>query len=423
MSGGRAAAIGLAAVLAGIVGLVGWVLWSAGPGAGEQLVKYDDDKGESNRYVNLDDGEAQLSVGSPDGHEIVVQWRDADGRWGAPQTVWTDAKNIAIDNTVRYGGGTVAIEQIYTTDIHSDSDIDSFTVAIVCRDGACVSERLPGFGGDPQVASDGQSAYLAQSRRGAHLWTPADGIYLARWSGHPGFEYGVVSPSVPVLAPDGSLRVVSAEPSRRTCDFELFTSTPGTADLTRAGTTTEPLRGRRESDCGTYLDTYSNDWVTVHPMDPGARTFWFVRDDEEWTTTFDDPSGLEIIDVDRGCCDSSVIGFVHWNSVAFGSPDGRRIQVQTHRLGDETWSEPLLLDGAPAGRRCTWMDGTEVGDEGFAVLMTCDRGRSYAVAATPDLERWDSTYVSGVKKEPVADGDRLTVGGTTWTPEDGFQGS
>jgi hypothetical protein len=65
------------------------------------------------------------------------------------------------------------------------------------------------------------------------------------------------------------------------------------------------------------------------------------------------------------------------------------VQVQTRVLGDETWSQRQVLDGAPAGHRCTWMDGYEVGDTGFAVLMTCDRGASYA-------------------------------GDTTWTPGDGF---
>ena len=53
-----------------------------------------------------------------------------------------------------------------------------------------------------------------------------------------------VSPSRPVLAPDGSLRVVTSRPSRGSCTFELLTGTPGTADLTSAATATERLRGR-----------------------------------------------------------------------------------------------------------------------------------------------------------------------------------
>jgi hypothetical protein len=409
---------------------VGWAVWDADSEYQQELVKYDDHRGEPNRYVNLGDGEAQLSIGSPDRHRIVVQWRDPDGHgWTEPETVWTDDDNVAVDNTVRFGGGTVAILQTYTRDVHSDSDIDAFTVGIVCRNLGCEARRKPSFGGgEAQVTPDGSTVYLGQSEQGATLWTAADGIRLAPWSGHPGFDYHVVSPSRPVLAPDGSLRVVTSHRSRGSCTFELLTGAPGTADLTSAASTTERLRGRWASDCGSYLMTYSADWVATFPQDHRAPDFWFVREGDSWTTTRDDPSGLEIVDVDRGCCDSAVNGFVHWDDVAFGSPDGHRIQVQTHRLGDETWSDPTVLDGAPADYRCTWLDGYEVGEEGYAVLMTCHSGKirnefqgdAYAVAVTPDLDDWESTFVPDVGREPEIDDDRVTVGKTTWTAEDGF---
>ncbi|MCW2793838.1 MAG: hypothetical protein JWO76_2936, partial [Nocardioides sp.] len=264
--------------------------------------------------------------------------------------------------------------------------------------------------------------------RGDRLWTTDDRIHRVPWSGHPGFEYGVVSPSEPVLAPDGSLRVVTSKPSRGSCTFELLAGSPGTADLTSAARTTRPLRGSALSDCASYLSTYSPDWVTVHSSDHRAGDFWFVEKGGSWTTSRHDPSGLEPVDVDRGCCDSSVNGFVHWNSVAFGSPDGHQIVVQTHLLGDETWSEPQVIDAAPPRFRCTWQDGYEVGEHGYAVLMTCHsgqvrdqyRGDAYAVAVTPDLRHWESAFVSGVSKEPQVDDDRVLVGDTTWTAEDGF---
>jgi hypothetical protein len=397
----------------------------------DTLVKYDDDKGEPNRYVDLDDGQAQLAIGSPDRHRIVVQWRDPDGSgWTEPETVWTDEKNEAIENTVRYGGGTVAIRQVYSTDPESDSDTDSVTVGIVCRERSCTAETVPGYGGEAQVTPDGRFVYLGQDEKGASLWTPDKGIHLAAWSGHPGFEYGVVSSSEPVLAPDGSLRVVGSEPSRESCTFDLFAGAPGTADLTRVGRTTQPLRGPGSSDCYSDLETYSNDWVTVDPSDPQGRAFWFVRKGgDEWAASDRDPSGLRPVAVGRGCCDSSFVDFVHWNDVTFGSPDGRRIQVQTHLLGDETWSEPQLLDGATRGFTCTWMDGYEVGEHGFAVLMVCHSGKvrdellgdAYAVAATPDLANWESAFVTDVREEPVLSEDRVEVGDISWTPDGGFE--
>ena len=74
-----------------------------------------------------------------------MQWRDPDGHgWTEPETVWTDNDNVAVENSVRFGGGTGAIEQIYTTDVGSDSDIDSLTVGIVCRELTCKPVGRPG---------------------------------------------------------------------------------------------------------------------------------------------------------------------------------------------------------------------------------------------------------------------------------------
>ena len=64
--------------------------------------------------------------------------------------------------------------------------------------------------------------------------------------------------------------------------------------------------------------------------------------------------------------------------------------MQSHLLGEERWSAPTRLAGAPPGYRCTWMEGHEVGD-GYAVTMTCHSGKvrsvwlgdAYAVAASP----------------------------------------
>ena len=148
-----------------------------------EYVNDDNDKGEPNRYVNLEDGEAQFSIGSPDGHRIVVQWRDPDGSgWTEPETVWNDEKNVAIDNTVRYGGGTVGILQIYTTDVGSDSDTDSVTIGIVCRDLDCEAAEAPGIGGEAQVTPDGSTVFLGQDGKGVSLWTADEGIHVARWS-------------------------------------------------------------------------------------------------------------------------------------------------------------------------------------------------------------------------------------------------
>jgi len=391
-----------------------------------RLVKYDNDEGEPNRYVNLDDGAAQFSIGSPDGHRIVVQWRDPDGSgWTAPETVWTDEENLAVDNTVRYGGGTVGVIQTFSPDVHNDSDVDDVHVAIVCRAGECDVGDSPGYVGEAQVTPDGRWAYVGQDERGVVLWTPDKGIHRADWSGHPGFGRRVEA-SMPLLAPDGSLHVVSSTRAGDSCTFALLGAAPGTADLEQVGRTTRPVRG----GCRTYLETYSSDWVQVSSSNPKGSTFWFVREGDAWTVTDEDPSGLVLVE-DRGrrrCCDTFLAGFIHWNDVAYGSPDGHRVVIQSHLLGDERWSDPVVLDGAPRDHTCTWMDGYEVGDAGYAVTLVCHSGTvrddyvgdAYVVAASPDLATWEARFVTGVRQPPDVQDDRIVVGDLAWSPDEGF---
>ena len=415
-----ALAIASALVVLGATALVGWRV-VVGDAYGHRLERYDNDTGEPNVYVNLPDGEAQLALGSPDGHRLVVQWRDPDGHgWTEPETVWEDERNEAVENTVRYGGGTVAIVQTYTSDVHDDSDLSASFVSIVCRDRACAAQPEEGWTSAAQVTPDGSTVYLGQSRTGVRFWDAASGFHEEPWDGHPALPAGRASVSEPVLAPDGSLRLVAATPARERCTFELLTSEPGSAALAAQARRTEQLRGPRRSECRSYAETWSDDWLKVHPDDHRATTFSFVRDAGTWRSTAEDASGLELVDVRRGCCDTGIAAFVHWHDVAFGSPDGRRIRVQTHLLGEPRWSEPVELDGAPAGVRCTWVDGYEAGPEGYAVVMTCPGG--YAVAASPDLAEWTSAYLPARRNALVtADDAGLRIGERlAWTPEGGF---
>ncbi|KQW47661.1 hypothetical protein ASC77_14610 [Nocardioides sp. Root1257] len=425
-------ALGVALVVGlALVAGVAWATHDGSDGYDHVLQRYGEEGGEANRYVNLPDGDAQLAFGSPDGHRLVVQWRDPDGHgWTAPETLYDNRRLTAVDSVIRYAAGTVAIVETYTPDTSDEDDSHDVDVVMVCRDRTCTPGRTAsGYAfNEPQLSADGGVVYLGQTRRAALVWTRDDGFDAWPWSGLPDADRSATSETL--LSPDGSIRVVTGTPSRGACTYALRESAPGDADLVEVARTTEPAP---VDDCGTYLGSFSADWVSVHPDDPRGAAFWFVRDGDDWSTTRTDPSGLVALHVPRGgCCDLGIAGFVHWNDVAFGSPDGHRISVQTHFQREESWEPQQLLDGAPAGYRCTWIDGHEV-DGGYALLLTCHsgpydrhdifRGDAYGLAVTTDLRHWESTFVTDVRRDPVIDEDGVTIVGsprTHWSPASGF---
>lgn len=435
----RGARVLLAVVLVGLVaGAVASVVGRGGPSYDASLVRHEDERGEANRYADLPDGEAQLAIGSPDGHRVVVQFRDPDGSgWTAPETVWEDEVDTFIDTTLRYGGGTVGTSLLFTPDTGSESDAENRVVGLVCRgDGAtCTARRLPGISSDPQVAPDGRTVLFAQSRRGVVQWTEEDGFLESAWSGHPGFpDYGEPGeqPSEPLLSPDGSLTVATSVPAGDGCDLRLLRAPRGTADLVEVAAETVDVRLDSRADvdadaCGTRLSTFSDDWVRVDFDGANSDPVWFVRVGEDWEATRDDPSGLELIESVGRCCGTLVTGFISWNDVAFGTPDGRTVQVQTHFLGAEEWTEPQVLGEGlvPEDAQCEELyEGYEIGDGAFAIVMPCDAGEESGalVVASADLEDWEAEYV--VTPDPAFDvdeeTDRLVVGPLTWSAEDGF---
>lgn len=439
MTGGRRlGVVVVGALLAVSVALgVGWLAWGEDLSYRHTLVKYDGGaESEPNRYVNLGDGEAQFSIGSPDKRRIVVQWRDPDGHgWTAPETVWTEKSAKAVENDVRFAAGTVAVRQYYDAAVDPDADDDGevFPIGIVCRERSCTASDAPWLGGEVQVTPDGATAFLGENDLGPLLWTAEQGLRQEIWEGHPGYSFALPS-ATPLLAPDGSLRVVTSKRSRDGgCTFDLLSSGPGGASLTQVGRSEQPaLPGRSKASCRPDIDSSSADWVGVTAT---ARAFWFIRDGAAWVTTDEDPSGLEKVEAGGGCCDTLVSG-LHWNEVAHGSPDGgHRIQVQTRRHDQETWSEPQILDAAPVGTRCDYLEGDQL-RVGYVLILECDASdrerdesdagarapwrRSFALAVSVDLEYWDTAFVSDARDYPeLADG-RMTLGNTTWTPEKGF---
>lgn len=239
------------------------------------------------RVVELEGDPAAVSVGSPDGRTLTIQWRDPDGEG------WTEVEEVFVlegraargrdlsDTTAHEEGGTVAVLALFSNG--NDDDGDDLDVGLVCRDRACWVQPRPGFGGEPEVAPDGTTAYLGEDPRGAWLWDEADGIRRVAWSGHPPYGAGPVSTSQPALAPDGSLRVAAARVVPGGCRFTLLTTPPLSGDLTPVATTTRPRSAPADSRCRPFLTAPGPDRVVVRPVDPGQRAFAWDRIEDGWT--------------------------------------------------------------------------------------------------------------------------------------------
>ncbi len=235
------------------------------------------------RVIELEGDQAALSVGSPDGRVLTVQFRDPDG------SGWTEVEEVfelegrgrdLSDTTAREEGGTVAVLVLFANG--NEFDGDDLTVGLVCRDRRCWVQREPGFGGEPDVAPDGMTAYLGEDPRGAWLWYEADGIRRVAWSGHPPYGAGQVSTSQPALAPDGSLRVAAARVVPGGCRFTLLATPPLSGDLTPVTTTTRPRSAPADSGCRPFLSVPGPDRVEVRPVEPGQRPFAWLRDGDAW---------------------------------------------------------------------------------------------------------------------------------------------
>lgn len=235
------------------------------------------------RVVELEGDDAGLSIGSPDGRVLTVQFRDPDG------SAWTEVQEVfelegrgrdLSDTTAREAGGTVAVLALFSNG--NDDDGDDLDVGLVCRDRECWVQPRPGFGGEPEVAPDGRTAYLGEDPRGAWLWDEAGGIRRVAWSGHPPYGAGPVSTSQPALAPDGSLRVTAARVVPGGCRFTLLATPRLSGDLTPVASTTRPRSAPADSACRPFLSVPGPDRVEVRPVDPGQRAFAWLRDGDEW---------------------------------------------------------------------------------------------------------------------------------------------
>ena len=394
---------------------------------------------ERARVFNLPDGKAQIAVIASYGDSIKVQWRDPGGTtWTKPDTVVRDADMVITDLRIRVGGPTLALRARMTpVDTYYDDEVppeqlseDDVTVFVVCRDGSCTaSQPYDGLIDEvPQVAPDGEHAFLGALDGTFVSWSD-DGLAEQRPTGLPSGGDGQTQP---LMAPDGSLRVVRGTADPRGCDYTLFTSGAGDAEFTEAARYQDPGDHRRR--CVTTLQSFSSDYVVVTRS---KYDVWFLaRDDDTWSRVTEDPSGqvrYPRTGTSRLAGAYEISGYWHWRQVVATSPDGRRLVVQVHFPGAETWTEPQEVLAAPPGAECisiapkptyTWGE-----EDPFYLHLTC-RSRpspgaawaySYPTTVSEDGKTWHSFLATAggirVGRDMFFQGDPSY----RWTPDSGLR--
>lgn len=452
---GATGAVGLrfawvSALVAALVLAVGWAVADGGgrgdqPNAGRPS--------EYARYLRLDEGRSgTVAVSRSD--PIAVWWRGPDARtWSAPEVVRGGAGRYLTSTNVRVAGSTLAIRASYNTQPPWDDENDDPGVAtsvfIVCRPRSCVTsdhyEQLQeppcrrgscvlsrpeskGVSQVPELSSAGDQVYFGSTEGGYVVWSLDEGLRELRPENLP--DEGVLG--TPMLAPDGSLRVVSGRGAGHTCQLTLLTSEPvkgaaGSLDYSEQVSTSAPTR---TGDCATTLEAFTSDQLLVHT--DRAEPAYLVRTGDTWQATRDDPTGMLRYQPRPGRhAEGSVVrtGYWHWREVMTGSPDGRRLVAQVHVPGAARWTEPVTVAVAPQGLDCFEIAPTSTPDaEPFYVTMRC-RSRSSpgagwtyvgVHAVTEDGLTWDSAIGDHL---PTRVGEDLWFGGAPahkWTPDDGL---
>jgi len=404
----------------------GWIVLASGLTNSHELERFGHG-GMKNRFINLEDG-SQLSVGSPDRHRIVVQWKDSDGHgWTAPKTVYEDKRNTSVDSTIRYGGSTVAIDEWFSFDTSSESDTDGVDVKIACVSAGhrCdVREDRNSTSSTAAVTSDGRTILWGVQNGAAITWT-ADGFHSAKEKVPAEFASQAPSAST-VLAPDGSLLKLVGQEHGKTCTLTLLGSEPGSATFTTLTSVEKPFKDLYDTGCTIDMSAPSTDWVQVGAYSGSWDRFWWVRRGGDWRETHKDPSGLIPAPFYAPHCRFMVqTQFVNPDNFSYGSTNGRNIRVQVHRHGAARWTKPVILEPVAAGTsfRCASIEGQRVGRDGFVVALIGGRpayGR--ALAVTQDQVHWKTAYFPGARGSLSVDkSDRVRLGDTVaWTSEDGF---
>lgn len=296
-------------------------------------------------------GTGQLAVGMPTPRVVKVQHRlEGQTTWSAPRTLFQrDGVTCGDLGGHASAGGVALILECDSPFYIEDAPVKSR--AVVTRDLTTFAIRqLPGEAyTDPGISPSGEHAVWLAGYGGNFLtWNAGSGFSALRPSSFEGDSGGEVA----VVADDGTVTIAGSTSVGRTCGVGLLAITPdGDESEQRVA-----LAPDTPGTCSEFAaDAASSTRVTA--ADPRPENRWVVgRDDETspWRVVAVAPvSAPSLADWPpnprRGIAPqfSSLPG---QPLIALGSPDRRRIQLQTYDAAAQQWSpaRPVYDHGFPA---------------------------------------------------------------------------
>lgn len=284
-------------------------------------------------------GLGQLAVGMPTPRVVKVQHRlEGESTWSAPRTLFRGETVICGDIDGHASPGGVALILACDTSYYEE-DPPTKSRAVVTRDLVSFAlRRLPGETTTaPGISPSGEHAVWLAGGNGDFLtWTAGEGFSGLRSSSFDDDSGGEVA----VVADDGTVTIAGNTSVGRSCGVGLLAVTTSGAESEQR----VPLAPGTPGTCSEFsADAVSS--TRVAAADPRPENRWVVgRDDESapWRVVAGAPVSAPSLaswpaNPRRGIGPefSSVPG---QPLLALGSPDRRRIQVQSYDPTAQQWS-------------------------------------------------------------------------------------
>ena len=385
----RVVLVALAAVLALLGTGCGSSPGADEPAYGRALVKH---RFQKTHIVRLAD-DVRLAVGSPDGHRIQVQWSRtgrADG-WSAPTTVDTD-RLWTHDIQLSHRGSTAAIDPDWWREKVLDDDYaPHHTSQVVCRDFRCLPAHSSDDLSGTKLDAGGDFASFGLGPQRVLLWSVDSGFRTAAIT-------GIGTRATYDLAPDGSFVAAQGRAVGPLCVYDLYVTDRHQTRFRRVASSAQVPA---EPPCDTASFEVGPDRVNVD-VEELSEGIEFRRSDDRWSVVQSRHPLVAYPDTHgRSTLGTQEIDLGGAGTLSIGSPDQRRIMVQTQPAGSREWGPPRQVATAPTGTRCRV--ASPVGNRSGAVVV---------LACYPEDQPWRPAVRSA--GDPAYGLALATATGATW---------